>query len=113
MVVPAAGCLGAAVDVDRLAGDVAGHVRCEKHCRACHLVDVAGTPHRHDETEPLYGTWGCHLHHPFGHGDVGGQGVDPDAVRGEFEGCGLGVVDDAGLGRRIGCVTWRGADTFD
>ena len=49
----------------------------------------------------------------FGQGDVGGQGVDPDAIRCEFEGSGLGVVDDPGFGGRVGRVTGCGADPFD
>ena len=113
MVIPAAGGLSAAVDVDRLPGDVAGHVGREKHCCACHLVDVARAAHRDCATESLFGARRGYLHDPFGQGDVGGQGVDPDAVRGEFEGRGLGVVDDAGLGRRVCRETRCGADAFD
>ena len=55
----------------------------------------------------------CDLLDAFGQGDVGGQRVDPDAVRGQLEGRGLGVVDDTCLGCRIGCVTRCGADAFD
>ena len=53
------------------------------------------------------------MHDSFGQGDVGGQGVDPDAVWGQLECRGLGVVDDPGFGRRVGRVTRCGADTFD
>ena len=42
VVVPPACGLGSTVDVDRLTGDVAGHVGCEKDCRAGHFVDMPG-----------------------------------------------------------------------
>src|ERR1700743_1808452 len=82
MVIPAAGGLSPAVDVDRLPGDVAGHVGREKYSCAGHFVDVARAAHRDRATEPLLGARRGYLHDSLGQGDVGGQGVDPDAVRG-------------------------------
>ena len=51
--VPAAGGGGAAVDVDRLAGDVARQRRRQEHGGAGHLVDVAGAAHRHRRAHVL------------------------------------------------------------
>src|SRR6185295_2137800 len=47
IVVPTTRGLRSAVDVDRVAGDTARHLRRkEKHCRPCHLVDMTGPAHR-------------------------------------------------------------------
>ena len=113
MVIPAAGGMSAAVDVDRLTGDVAGHVGREKHCCAGHFVDMTSASHRDREAEPLLGARRRYLPDAFGQGDIGRQRVDPDAMRSELQCRGLGVVDDAGLGRRVGRVTRCGADALD
>ncbi len=113
VVIPAAGRVRTPVDVDRLTSDVAGHIGGEKDCGACHFVDVACASHRHGEAESLLGAGRRDLLDAFRQGDIGRQRVDPDAVRGELERRGLGVVDDAGLGRRVGRVTGRGAHPLD
>ena len=112
VVVPAAGGLGPAVDVDGLPGDVAGELAGQEDGGAGHLVDVPGPPHRHGEAEPPVGV-GRDGGDALGHGDVGRQRVDPDAERRQLQGGGLGVVDDAGLGGGVGRVARRGADALD
>ena len=51
MVVPATTGVRPAVDVDRLAGDVARHVAGQEDGGSCHFVDVAGPAHGHGEAE--------------------------------------------------------------
>ena len=106
MVIPATGGLGATVDVDGLAGDVARQGAGQEDGGPGHLIDVAGPAHRHGETEAVLLTLGVRRDggEALGPGDVGSQGVDPDAVGSELEGSGFGVVDDPRFGRRVGGV---------
>ena len=113
MVVPAARGLGPAVDMDGLARHVAGQLAGQEDGGARHLVHVAGPAHGYGETEALLGPGRRHRRHALGQGDVGGQGVHPDAVGSQLQGGGLGEVDDPGLGRGVGGVPGRGPDPFD
>ena len=108
------GGLRSAVDADGLPGDVAGHLGCEKHGGAGHLVDMAGAVHRNARRD------GILLHasarqrdQTLGQGQVGGQRVDPDAVGRQLQGRGLRVVDDSGLGRGVRRIARRRARTLD
>jgi hypothetical protein len=48
VVIPAAGGMGTAVDMQRLPGQVGRHVGGEKHCDTGNFVDMAGPPQWHD-----------------------------------------------------------------
>src|SRR5580658_3203214 len=94
----------AAVDVEDVAGDVAGFVACQEHyCRGY----VASRAHA-SQGDAIFQFIFHSVGEDVGHGggdEAGGYGVDRDITRGDFYGDGFGEADQASFGSDIVCLT--------
>ncbi len=114
VVVPAARGLGPAVDMDGLARSRSSTASPARKTAAPAISSTwPGRPMGTVRPKRCLGPGRRHRRHALGQGDVGGQGVHPDAVGGELERGGLGEVDDPGFGRRVGGVPGCGPDPLD
>ncbi len=97
----------------RLPGDVAGQAGSQKDCCPGDFVDMTGPTQRDGISDTQRRPVWRQRHESLGEGEVGRDRVDPDLVRCKLERRSLGVVDHAGLRRRVRGIAGGRAHSFD